>query len=153
MRRSLLVCGGVVLAALALACSGSSQQPPMAGGAMANQQLAGIWRMTSYVPQNMLSPALLLSMQADKILVRFEDGRVSSATSALTFDRKYRIADVSGRNFKVFIADEAGVEVENHCQFDESGRVMFQTFTAPWIGRGVLEREGVGMTVGPQPPR
>ena len=56
--------------------------------------------------------------------------------------RRYRVAEVKGDNFTVFIKDDTGVEYESLCQFDEAGRVHFQTVTAPWVGRGVLERQG-----------
>ena len=88
---------------------------------------------------------LMFSMQGDKIVVRFEQGRVRSATSALTFDRPFRVTHAQGRNFNVVISDEDGIEVESRCQWDDGGRILFETITAPWVGRGVLEREGPAM--------
>lgn len=114
-----------------------------------SNQLQGVWRLTSYVPDSALSPAMLLSMQGDKIVVRFDQGRVRSATSALTFDRPFRVTYAQGRYFNVVISDEEGIEVESRCQWDDGGRIVFQTITAPWVGRGVLEREGPAI---PSPP-
>jgi hypothetical protein len=142
----------LLLAVSASACGGfgADAYNPDSARIQTERQLAGVWRMTSYVPQDPLSPAMLLSLQADSILVRFDGGRVQSATGALSFDRAFRVTNVSGRNFKIVIADEDGVEVESHCQWDAGGRVIFQTITAPWIGRGALEREGHAMTSEPR---
>jgi len=55
----------------------------------------------SYVPDSPLSPAMFLAMQSDKIVVRFEHGRVASATPSLTFERAYRISEVNGDSFTI----------------------------------------------------
>jgi hypothetical protein len=102
----------------------------------------GVWRLTSYIPDEQLSPAFLLSMQTDKILVRFDDGRIQSATASMTMDRGYRIASVDGNRFKILILDESGVEYESVCTFDRSGNLEFVTVTPPWRGRGLLQKEG-----------
>jgi len=88
---------------------------------------------------------MLLGMQAERIVVRVESGRLTSASTTLTFDRAYRIADVQGDKFRFFIRDDTGVDYESACELDEAGRLMFYTLTAPWRGRGVLEREGPAM--------
>ena len=116
-----------------------------AANACVEQRIAGVWRLTSYVPNQRLSPALLLGMQSDKVVVRFDRGVLRSETTSLTFERNYRIADVKGNTFKMFISDDQGVQYESVCQFDEGGRINFQTLTAPWVGRGVLEREGTAL--------
>ncbi len=110
-----------------------------------DQRIAGVWRLQSYVPDAQLSPAMLLGMQAERIVVRVESGRLTSASTTLTFDRAYRIADVQGDKFRFFIRDDTGVDYESACELDEAGRLMFYTLTAPWRGRGVLEREGPAM--------
>ena len=110
-----------------------------------DQRTAGVWRLQSYVPDSSLSPVMLLGMQSEKIVVRIEGGRIRSASPTLTFDRAYRIADVQGDKFKFFIRDDTGVEYESACEFDEAGRLLFYCLTAPWRGRGVLEREGPAM--------
>ncbi len=107
-----------------------------------NQQVAGVWRLMSYVPDEQLSVALLLSMQSDRIVVRFEDNRIKSATSLLTFDRAYRIDSVYDNGFKLFIQEDNGVEYEVFAKLDKTGRLLFEARTAPWRGSGVLEREG-----------
>lgn len=137
----------VALVALCFGGVGCGGTGPTLTGPQAAQQdvdnrLAGVWRVTSYIPDHTLSPALLLSMQADKILVRFDQGRLRSATTGLTFDRAYRVGSVQGAAFSVFILDESGVEYESRARFDESGNIQFQTVTEPWTGRGVLQREG-----------
>lgn len=147
-----MIRAGVALLALGLlfsGCSGGSGGPPASPEVQVSNQLQGVWRVTSYVPDSALSPAMLLSMQADKILVRFEQGRVRSATSALTFDRAFRVTNAQGRNFSLIVSDEEGIEVESRAQWDDAGRILFQTITAPWVGRGVLEREGPAV---PSPP-
>ncbi len=141
----------VALAALAFGCSGTG--PTLTGPQAAQQdvenRLAGVWCVTSYIPDHTLSPALLLSMQSDKIVVRFDQGRLRSATTGLTFDRAYRIGNVQGAVFSVFILDEGGVEHESRARFDEGGNIQFQTITEPWAGRGVLQREGPAISAAP----
>ena len=126
------------------ACSATQLNADSASAAQAavDQRISGVWRLTSYVPAAALSPVMLLSMQSDKIAVRFDRGVLRSETTSLTFERQYRIADVSGDTFKIFIKDDQGVEYESICQFGQGGRIHFQTLTNPWTGRGVLEREG-----------
>lgn len=147
----LVAVASAMLSSGGLACSGAD--PSLSGPQAAQQdvqnRLAGVWRVTSYIPDHTLSPALLLSMQSDKILVRFDQGRLRSATTGLTFDRAYRIGDVRGPTFSVFILDESGVEYESRARFDEGGNIQFQTVTEPWSGRGVLQREGPAITAPP----
>lgn len=128
-------------------CSGASPglTGPEAAQMEVQQRLAGVWRVTSYIPDQTLSPALLFSMQADKILIRFDRGRLRSASSGLTFDRAYRLANVGDKSFTIFILDDNGVEYESRAVFDESGNIQFQTVTPPWTGRGALQREGPAM--------
>jgi hypothetical protein len=135
----------VLLAALACsACSGAQagMDSEAAARAAVDQRIAGVWRLTSYVPAQSLSPAMLFGLQSDKIVVRFERGLLRSETTSLTFQRQYRISAAQGDTFRIIVKDDQGVEYESICQFDEGGRVHFQTITAPWTGRGVLEREG-----------
>ncbi|MEZ4441228.1 MAG: hypothetical protein R3B72_19160 [Polyangiaceae bacterium] len=107
-----------------------------------DRRLAGVWRVSSYVPDQALSAALLLTLQTDKIAIRFDKGRVRSVTANLYMDRAYRLADVKGDIFKIFIIDEYGVEYELAGQMDSPRQISFQALTPPWAGRGVLEREG-----------
>jgi hypothetical protein len=138
------------LALVALTGCGPQTAANDPNGQIAAQQnvqarIAGVWRLTSYVPESELSPVLLFTMQADKISVRFEDGHIRSMSSGMDLDRAYRLGDVQGASFKIFIADGEGVEHESQCQFDRAGRILFYTVTPPWRGRGVLEREGAAM--------
>ncbi|HHH11034.1 MAG TPA: hypothetical protein ENK23_03050 [Sorangium sp.] len=108
-----------------------------------NAQLAGVWHLEHYTPNEQLSVALLLSMQSERIVVRFEGGRVKSANALLTFDRPYRIDSVYDNGFKMFIHEEdTGVEYEVVARFERPGRLLFQARTAPWRGQGVLQRDG-----------
>jgi hypothetical protein len=99
----------------------------------------------SYVPDSALSPAMLIALQNDKIVVRFDRGQLSSATSSLTFDRAYRISDVNGDTFKLTLVDPDGLTYESLARFEPSGEIAFRTVTAPWVGNGVLARESVMM--------
>ena len=110
-----------------------------------DERISGVWRLTNYIPERELSPALLLSMQADKIMIRFEDGMMRSVSPAITFERHYRIVDVNGDTFRLIVLDEGGVEYESVCQVDNLGSMSFQTVTEPWTGRGVLTREGTAL--------
>jgi len=130
---------------MALGCGGASGDPQgldAAAIARANvsQRITGVWRLQSYVPESSLSPAMLLGMQRETIVVRIEGGRIRSASQSLTFDRAFRIANVHGERFTLFIRDDTGVEYENACEIDRAGRLLFYSLTAPWRGRGVLER-------------
>jgi hypothetical protein len=142
----------VGLAALfAVACASNPGPPPLPPGEEAKvaveQRMAGTWRLTSYVPNEPLSQVMLMGIQSDQVVVRFENGRVRSATSALQFDRRFRVADVMAETFRVLIADDQGLEYESWCQFDSTGKLLFESRTDPWKGRGTLERQG-----GPTPP-
>jgi len=152
--RQLVAAALLAMSSLLGAIGCSSAGPTLTGAQAAQQQvqhrLAGVWRVTSYIPDQTLSPALLLSMQSDKILVRFDQGRVRSASTGLTFDRAYRVDNINGPTFSVYILDESGVEYESRARFDESGNIQFQTVTPPWTGRGVLQREGPAMAAPPQ---
>lgn len=130
---------------MAPGCRDAVIATPEVEQARIDERIRGVWRLNSYVPDHALSPALLLSMSADAILVRFEDGRMRSATSALDFDRTYRIANVDGLRFSVFISDPHGFEVESRCTLGSGGEIAFQTITEPWKGHGVLIREGAAL--------
>jgi hypothetical protein len=129
-----------------MACSGGSgRSGPMGPAQVTNNRIAGVWRVTSYIPEHTLSPALLLGMQSDKIVIRFDNGRLRSVTTNLSFDRVYRLANISGDHFTIFVRDDTGVEYESIARFDAGGRITFRTMTPPWTGQGVLEREGPAM--------
>ncbi|HZO14223.1 MAG TPA: hypothetical protein VFB62_13220 [Polyangiaceae bacterium] len=132
------------LAAPVMACDRTPNSPASQANSQARVQelLKGVWRLTSYIPEEQLSPSMLFSMQTDKILIRFEDGRIQSATASIQMDRPYRIGQVTGNQFKLFIRDEGGLETESNCWFDSNGSLNFMTLTAPWRGRGSLMREG-----------
>jgi hypothetical protein len=117
-----------------------------------DQRIQGVWRLVSYVPDSPLSPAMLIAMQNDKIVVRFDMGRVTSATTALTFDRAYRITEVEGESFKLTLVDPDGIAYESIARFEPSGEIAFRTITAPWVGQGVLAREGAAVGVQPAYP-
>jgi hypothetical protein len=106
------------------------------------RRIEGTWKLASYKPESELSPVMLLAMGSGTILVRIDGGHLRGASAGLTFDRRYRVTEAARESFKIFIADEVGVEVESWCRFDEAGRLHFYAQTAPWRGRGVLERQG-----------
>ena len=113
--------------------------------AQISQRITGVWRLQSYVPESSFSPAMLLGMQSETIVVNVEGGRIRSANRSLTFDRAFRVANVQGERFTLFISDDTGVEYESACELDSAGRLLFYSLTAPWRGRGVLEREAATM--------
>jgi hypothetical protein len=139
MRRTVV---GLVLALAFAGCSGSLEADPATATAELQQRLEGRWRLTSYVPDMTLSPAMLLTLQADTIVVSFDQGRVRTDSIGLQFDRGYRLQPVSDDTFKIFIRDDQGIEYESVCRFDTAGNLQFQTITSPWTGRGVLQRDG-----------
>jgi hypothetical protein len=116
-----------------------------------NQRIGGVWRLINYIPDEELSPALLLSMQGDKILVRFENGTVRSLSSGLDFERRYRIDGVNGNTFTLFVEEEGGITYQVVGQLDGLGTMNFQVMTEPWRGRGVLTREGPAIRPGAPP--
>lgn len=141
---------GAYAIAVALVCSlfgcggGSPGEPstPATAITTVDKNISGVWRLTNYIPDKELDPSLLLSMQSEKIMVRFQNGIVSSVTSSLLFERRYRIADVNGDTFHLFVEDTGGIEYESVCQLDNLGSLSCRTLTEPWTGRGVLTREG-----------
>ena len=104
---------------------------------------AGVWRLIGFTSDEQLSPALLLGLRTGAVMVRFENGHMLSASTALRFDRPYRIDKVGDNRFTLYVKDDAGVEYESSCELDTGGRLIFHSLTAPWRGRGVLQREGV----------
>lgn len=137
-------CWIVVVFALA-GCAGAGIGPndQAAQVQRVEQRIEGVWRLVSYVPDSPLSPAMFLAMQNDKIVVRFEHGRVASATPSLTFERAYRISEVNGDSFTITLVDPDGIAYESVARFEPSGEIAFRTVTAPWVGQGLLAREGV----------
>ncbi len=136
-----------VLACAVAAChpSGPPGMTPEQQAAMAiDAQLAGTWKLSSYTPEQAFSLALLLGMQKDAIVVSFQNGRVRSANTVLSFDRRYRIQSVGGETFKVFISDEQGVEYESWARFGRPDQIWFESKTDPWKGQGTLERVAPG---------
>lgn len=140
------------------ACTGTNTADPNAPAQAAQSihtRISGVWRLTNYIPERDLAPTLLLSMQSDKIMVRFDDisasgaGLMSSVSSSLDFERRFRIADVKGDVFRLYIEDADGVEYMSVCHFDDLGNLEFETETEPWRGRGVLTREGPAISAEP----
>ncbi|MBW2453995.1 MAG: hypothetical protein JRI68_05780 [Deltaproteobacteria bacterium] len=141
-------CGLMLMMTVGCGSASNDPQGPDAAAvarAHISQRITGVWRLQSYVPESSLSPAMLLGMQSEKIVVHIQGGRVRSANRTLTFDRAFRIANVQEERFTLFISDDTGVEYESACELDTAGRLLFYSLTAPWRGRGVLEREGGAM--------
>jgi len=135
-------------------CGGATGAPSGVEGAGAvdadvQRRIAGVWRLIGFTPAQQLSPAFLLGLRTGVVMVRFERGRMTSASTALSFDRPYRIANAHGDRFTLFVEDDAGVEYESACQLDHGGRLLFQSLTAPWGGHGVLKRDGVASSQTP----
>jgi hypothetical protein len=140
--RPVLVAATLAVAGCSSASGSLTMDPAEAARGRVEQRIAGVWRLTSYIPESALSPAMLLGLQGEKLAVRFEDGRIRSETTGMTMDRAFRVTDAQDNRFRLFIKDDTGLEYENVCEFDEKGRIQFFTTTAPWRGRGMLEREG-----------
>ena len=107
------------------------------------RQLQGRWRITSYVPTTPLSVSIqqMLVAQYDQLLIEIRDGRIRPLTTAMKFERRYRLGPPTANGFTVYIFDEQGVQYVCLAQFDSAGRILFSAETAPWHGRGVLERD------------
>lgn len=103
-------------------------------------RLAGTWRLASYTPRQPLSLALLVNLDAERVLVQFQNGRMRNASPQLSYERKYRILPPLGETFKVFVTDETGVEYELSARFSSATEISFECTTAPWQGTGVLQR-------------
>lgn len=140
-RREGLLGSLALLSGLGSGCSSTVGVPPQT---VARQQverrITGQWRLAEYRADAALSPILLLRMRHEDLRVRFVDGRVRSATPNLELDRTYRVGEVSGETFRLFIVDPDGLEYENFCRFEPDGSVRFRTITAPWQGEGHLVR-------------
>ena len=107
-----------------------------------DKRLEGHWRLTSYVAREQLGPQLLSAMGTERIVVQFQNGRLKSNGPPFTFDRQVRLSIPAGESFRAYLRDEQGLEYELWCQFDHSGRLLFDSRTTPWQGSGVLERHG-----------
>jgi len=131
--------GGV--SSLVLGCASSPEAPPQSVARHAvDRRITGQWRLMEYRADAALSPILLLRMRHEDLRIRFVDGRVRSATPNLELDRVYRIGEVNGETFTLYIVDPDGIEYENFCRFEPDGSVRFRTVTPPWQGEGHLVR-------------
>jgi hypothetical protein len=110
------------------------------------RRIAGQWRLADYKADAALSPILLLRMRHEDLRVKFDQGRVQSATPNLELDRAYRVDDVQGETFRLFVIDPDGLQYENYCRFEPDGSVRFRTMTPPWQGEGHLVRVAASPT-------
>ena len=104
--------------------------------------VVGTWRLIDYSPREALASVLSAGLRSQPVILRFDGARARSATSAYTFDRAYRVSAPIGDTFKLWIADEQGVEYESWARFDGPNRVVFECKTEPWRGLGTLDRVG-----------
>ena len=127
--------------AVGVACGPSSHEQNLNVQALIalDKRLEGSWRLTSYMPREHLGPQLLSALGTEQIVVKFRKGRLISASPLFAFDRQVHLRDPVGENFRAFIRDEQGIAYEVWCQFDQSGRLLFDSRTSPWKGTGVLE--------------
>ena len=135
----------VLVGAFAGGCFGPSRpalSPIEQERAALAQRLAGTWRVTSYVPATGLGALLMKTLRAEDLVIEFANGRVRSASSSFALDRQFRLVPLANDSFQMFIVDEQGVEYESLARFDQAGRILFETKTEPWIGSGVLQRQG-----------
>ena len=141
-----LLLGGTLGAAGSAACSPGDRSADALEQARreVDQRLSGRWRLVSFTPETPLNPALqtLLAFQSGRLIAVFEAGRVRAEAPGITFDNAYRIQQPEGDKFQIVIIDPQGVSYVSGCQFDDKGRLLFRSWSEPWIGSGVLERQG-----------
>jgi len=104
--------------------------------------VVGTWQMVSYTPELPLTGVLLMGLQRAPVVVRFDGRRAKSASPAYSFDRAYRLSPPIGETFKVWIADEQGIETECWARFETPNRIVYEGKTEPWRGVGILARVG-----------
>ncbi|MBI4956830.1 MAG: hypothetical protein HY908_32735 [Myxococcales bacterium] len=144
---------GLALAALGLAgaCQPSATVDPAEYLARArlqiDQRLAGHWKLVSFVPGDTLSPvmAALLSFQFDRLRVEFRNGHMYASSPGIRTERRYRIDQPQGDLFRLVMLDEQDIDYHASCELDQAGRLVFQSETSPWKGRGVLAREDAAL--------
>lgn len=102
--------------------------------------ITGTWKLERYEPEQSLSGALLLAIAPGTVMVRFEGGRIRGASPGLTFDRAYRLDPPLADSFRGWLRDEQGLEYEIWGRFDGSERLLFESRTEPWRGRGSFVR-------------
>jgi hypothetical protein len=107
-----------------------------------DRAVVGTWRMVSYTPEVPLTGVLLMGLQRAPVVVRFDGCRAKSATPEYSFDRAYRLSPPIGETFKVWIADDQGIETECWARFETPNRIVYEGKIEPWRGVGVLERVG-----------
>jgi hypothetical protein len=141
--------GACLLLAL-WACGASQSQtssPAAVDTASAQSRLvAGPWRLVDYRPQVPLEPMLqaLLTQQLRTMVVRFDGQTLRGQSPTLQINRPYTLENVVGLTFDLVSPNlQGGGFLRSRCEISGDGRqVSFRAETDPWIGSGVIAREG-----------
>jgi hypothetical protein len=136
---------------LALLGCGASQTPAGSPAAVdtasvQSRLVAGPWRLVDYRPQVSLEPMLqaLLTQQLRTMVVRFDGQTLSGQSPTLQISRPYALENVVGLTFDLVSPNvQGGGFLRSRCEMSGDGRqVSFRAETDPWIGSGVIAREG-----------
>jgi hypothetical protein len=108
--------------------------------------VAGPWRLADYRPDVPLEPMLqaLLGQQVRTMVVRFDGRTLAAVSPTLQVSRPYTLEHVAGLAFDLVSPDiQGGGQLRSRCEIAYDGRrITFRAQTEPWIGTGVLDREG-----------
>lgn len=129
------------LAALLLAGCGGSSGAAGNPSMVANQRLAGNWRLLSFQPSLALEEPLkgLLEAQFKALTITFQNGQFTASGPGVDTGGRYEITSVSGDSLTGRVYDRAGAGYGISGQFAAT-QFQFTSTDAPWVGTGLLER-------------
>ena len=108
--------------------------------AVANQRLAGSWRLQSFAPEVPLDLPLqaVLTAELGQLVVTFGSGQFTAVGPGVNFTGRYEVKTAEGEQLYAILYDQDGVGYHFTAQF--SGNLLqFHIDDKPWAGVGALE--------------
>ena len=137
----LLVLGSLALTPTWAAC-GSHSGAPANSVLVANQRLAGSWRLQSFAAEVSLDLPLqaVLSAEVGQLMVTFNQGQYSASGPGVTLNGRYEVTNAGGDQLELTMYDQTNVAYHFLSQF--AGNLLhFQSTDKPWRGVGALQRQ------------
>lgn len=135
----LVSCALLAVAPAFTACGGASSAPNTV--AVANQRLAGSWRLQSFAPEMSLDLPLqaVLSAELNQLVVTFSQSQFTAVGPGVNFTGRYVVTSAEGDQVQAILYDTQGVGYHFSAQF--AGNLLhFHIDDKPWAGVGALER-------------
>jgi hypothetical protein len=132
--------GVALVAALVMACGGSSQ-PAANPSLAAAERLAGNWRLVAFQPSLGLEEPLkgLLEAQLKSLTISFQNGQFTARGPGVDASGRYEVTSASGDSLSGRVFDREGAGYGIFGQF-VADQLRFTSTDAPWAGTGLLER-------------